>query len=421
MDSNPYRPRVSRETRLLLTTAVLAMTALWLLARIRFPDRPVSPNPVQPLLTQLASGPSFSDLAAEVTLLEPRVRASLLALDLDTGGATPERRPALRVRDDVVVMVTPLGGHSPVPPAAVRDPASGLTVVLMPPPEPATPVSVWSPTRLEQARYLMATDMVNQSVVLRPVFVAALVPIEGAAWTDPVWSLPAGANVTPGAFLFTNNAELVGMVVELGGSRVVLPGATLVSEVARLLETPRQPPGEIGIQVQPLTPSIAAATGAAGGIVVRWVDPKGASAGKLAVGDVIEGAGGHLLATTEQWEVRASRLVAGETLPLLVRRNGMVVDVDVPVLALATVAATTGLGLVLRGVDGRGAEVVRVAPGSAADRAGLAPGDLITLVANVSAPTPADVVSAFAGAREGRPLLLAVTRGDGHRVLTLAQ
>ncbi len=50
------RPRVSRETRLLLTTALLSVVALWILARIRFPDQPAG-TPVQPLLTQLASGP----------------------------------------------------------------------------------------------------------------------------------------------------------------------------------------------------------------------------------------------------------------------------------------------------------------------------------------------------------------------------
>jgi hypothetical protein len=50
-----YRPRVSRETRLLLAAGVMAVAALWLLARIRFPERPVSPNPVPSVLSQLTS------------------------------------------------------------------------------------------------------------------------------------------------------------------------------------------------------------------------------------------------------------------------------------------------------------------------------------------------------------------------------
>ena len=34
--TSPYRPRVSRETRLLLAAGVMAVAALWLLARFRF-------------------------------------------------------------------------------------------------------------------------------------------------------------------------------------------------------------------------------------------------------------------------------------------------------------------------------------------------------------------------------------------------
>src|SRR4051812_13987822 len=52
--SRGYRPRISRETRRLLMTACVAVLTLWVLARIRFPDRAGTPNPMPPLLTQLA-------------------------------------------------------------------------------------------------------------------------------------------------------------------------------------------------------------------------------------------------------------------------------------------------------------------------------------------------------------------------------
>ena len=80
--SSPYRPRVSRETRLLLTAGVMAVAALWLLARIRFPERPVTPNPVPSVLSQLASGPKYDDLAGEIAQLHARLQPSLLALDV---------------------------------------------------------------------------------------------------------------------------------------------------------------------------------------------------------------------------------------------------------------------------------------------------------------------------------------------------
>ena len=80
--SSPYRPRVSRETRLLLTAGVMAVAALWLLARIRFPERPVTPNPVPSVLSQLASGPTYDDLAREIAQLHARLQSSLLARDV---------------------------------------------------------------------------------------------------------------------------------------------------------------------------------------------------------------------------------------------------------------------------------------------------------------------------------------------------
>ena len=43
-----YRPRVSRESRLLLTTGAAAILALWVLARVRFDDPAVTRNPVAP-------------------------------------------------------------------------------------------------------------------------------------------------------------------------------------------------------------------------------------------------------------------------------------------------------------------------------------------------------------------------------------
>ena len=74
--SSPYRPRVSRETRLLLIAGVTAVAALWLLARIRFPERPATPNPVPSVLSQLASGPKYDDLAGEIAQLHARLQPS---------------------------------------------------------------------------------------------------------------------------------------------------------------------------------------------------------------------------------------------------------------------------------------------------------------------------------------------------------
>ena len=55
--SNILRSRVSRETRQLLIAALVAVVALWLLARIRFPGAPATPNPIPSLLSQLSVAP----------------------------------------------------------------------------------------------------------------------------------------------------------------------------------------------------------------------------------------------------------------------------------------------------------------------------------------------------------------------------
>src|SRR5262245_36473844 len=103
----PHRPRIARETRRLLMTAALAVLTLWVLARIRFPDRPVTPNPVPPLLSQLTGVPRFSDLATAIDDVRGRLAPSLMALvPVGTGGGgsaarRTDRVPALRIRDDL--------------------------------------------------------------------------------------------------------------------------------------------------------------------------------------------------------------------------------------------------------------------------------------------------------------------------------
>src|SRR5690348_17878586 len=68
----PYRPRVAPETRRLLIAAGLALATLWGLARIRFPDTPVTSSPVPPLLAQLSPPPTFEQLASEVARVRNR-------------------------------------------------------------------------------------------------------------------------------------------------------------------------------------------------------------------------------------------------------------------------------------------------------------------------------------------------------------
>ena len=194
--SSPYRPRVSRETRLLLTAAVIAVAALWLLARVRFPERPVTANPVPSVLSQLASGPKYDDLAGEIAQLHGRLQPSLISIEAPSAVGSPQAVPrmaALRLRDDLAVTLIPSAPNRDQWNAALilaRDAASGLAVVRVPIPVSASPPVPWTPRQPQQSRYLVASDVSPEGVSLRPVFVGSLDPIDSPLWSEPLWAVP---------------------------------------------------------------------------------------------------------------------------------------------------------------------------------------------------------------------------------------
>ena len=423
--SSPYRPRVSRETRLLLTAGVMAVAALWLLARIRFPERPVTPNPVPSVLSQLASVPKYDDLAGEIAQLHARLQPSLLALDVPSAVGSLQTSPpavAIRLRDDLAVTLVPPGSsrerwnHAPI---VARDGASGLAVVRVPIPGSTAPPVPWTPRQPQQPRYLVASDVSLEGVSLRPAFVGSLDPIVSPLWSEPLWAVPRRTDLAAGSFLFTNSAELAGLVITYRGALAIVPGGIVLAEAERLLAAPPGPAGAIGVEVQDLTPPVASVAAASGGVVVAWVEADGAGSKQLMAGDVIEAVDGRALATRQHWDVRVARLSVGETLSLRVRRGGEIREVALVANAPAAQPASRSLGLTLRGRTKIGAEVVRIERGSAAARAGLALGDVITLVADVSAPTPAQVRRSYASMGPGERVMVAVTRGDNHFVTTL--
>jgi len=331
--SSPYRPRVSRETRLLITAGVMAVAALWLLARIRFPERPATPNPVPSVLGQLASGPKYDDLAGEIAKLHARLQPSLLALDVPSPVGslqTSSRMAAIRLRDDLAVTLVPSWSSRERwsdAPIVARDAASGLAVVRVPMPVSTAPPVPWAPRQPQQPRYFVASDVSSEGVSLRPTFVGSLDPIDSPLWSEPLWAVPERSDLAAGSFLFTNNAEFAGLVITYRLGLAIVPGVTVLAEAERLLGAPPARPGAIGVEVQDLTPPVASVTAASVGVVVAWVDPDGASRERLMVGDVVEAVDGRAIATRQYWDVRVARLSVGETLSLRVRRRGEIRDV----------------------------------------------------------------------------------------------
>ena len=118
---------------------------------------------------------------------------------------------------------------------------------------------------------------------------------------------------------------------------------------------------------------------------------------------------------------------------LRVRRSGSEKDITVvpkPVSELAAAAPASEehknapqparpLGLELRTVAKVGAEVLSVQPSSLASAADLRVGDVITMIGSLNQPTAVQVQRTAARASGDGPLLLAIQRGDSHRLVTL--
>ena len=157
------------------------------------------------------------------------------------------------------------------------------------------------------------------------------------------------------------------------------------------------------------------------GVVVTWVDPNGPAADALVTGDVIEASSGQAVQTPEQWRVRVARLGAGDVLTLRVRRYGELTEVSLTAPASALPPErTAALGMRMHRVSG-GTALLAVDAGSAAARGGLAAGDVITRMGNVLSPSPAQIRTTFMSAREQTPVLVGVTRGTAHLVMTLTR
>src|SRR5262245_40105751 len=277
-----YRPRLPRETRRLLLTALVAVLTLWVLARVRFPERPAAPNPVPPILDQLTGPPTFAELAARVGELRARLSDSLVTLVLarddnhPTGGGPVQRSVGLRIRDDLAVTVvapaTRRTGAAP-PGVVAEDRASGLMLVeTAMKTRPQLPL-FWSPRDLQQPRYLLASSTSPEDISLQPLFVGSLAPIDTPQWAGSVWALPMDAAVSPGTLLFTEQGELVGVVVQSDASLAIVPARVLLAAAEGLLEAPPKATADVGIDVETLTPRLAAATGSQAGVIVAWVDP----------------------------------------------------------------------------------------------------------------------------------------------------
>lgn len=413
------RPRLSRETRRLLRAAAIALAALWLLAGIRFPDRATTTNPVAPVLNQLGSRPAFPDLADEVERVQRRIQPRLA--HIRSAGAVddvPSRDfPAWPLGDGLAVAIlTPPETPASAGAVVARDSVTGLSLVRT----TATPDvdrPIWKPDALSRPRYVFAMTPSQHQSSVRPVYVSSFETEQSAAWTGAVWTAPADSGLQGGAMVFTAAGEWIGIVADEHTRLVVVPAETVLIGVGELRHR-TAPPATLGLRVQSLSPAVAAATGARAGVVVTWVDSPGPSPDAIAVGDVIETINGDAVPTVFAWTARTGRLVPGAQVRLRRHRAGAAADVSVT--AFAAVKPEVHLGLTLA-VSGDQSRVVRVAAGSAAEQAGIRPGDLLSAVGASMALTPWELTRRFELLPPMGTMLLSVARGDEHHIVVLTR
>jgi len=402
------QPIISRETRRLLVTILVSVTALWVLARIRFQERPAASTPVPNVLAQFRPVSNYVDLARAIADIRPVIVAAVSA---SAGGGA-----ALRIREDAAVTLAP----GPVDTLLASDRATGLAIVrheqgempgLMP----------WAPRLLDYPRYLVAADLSGDRVALRPVFTGGLFPSSSPFWTGELWAIPPSTALAPGTFVFTTDGAFAGLCVTHGDGTALVPATLLFDTIERLQQQGGEA-GHLGIAIQLLTPALATATGAATGVVISAIDPAGAAAGTLVPTEVIEAVDGHDIQTPDHWRARVARVNAGDTLTLRVRGAESLREVQLTALPFAASAEPEedpSLGLRLRSVPSIGVEVLSVQPQSRAARAALQEGDAITFAAGQRSPTAAQVMRAWAALPAGGALLVAVTRGSEHSVIAI--
>ena len=330
---------------------------------------------------------------------------------------------ALRVHDNVGAVLAAAdaaGGKALADDSTViaRDPATGLTLAPIPG-APAPELTPWKAVQLERPRYLIASDVSPAGPSLRPVFVGRLHPARNPAWPGEIWLLPARTEVAPGDFMFTSNGELAGLVIAHAGAQALVPGEAVLGAAAGLFKHKGTARGWLGVEVQALPPSQTSGSQPLSGVIVAWVDPKGPASEQLLVMDVIEAVDGMPIRSPADWRARIARMAPGASVVVRARRDAESRDVALTAAEHASSGDPATLGVTMRTIRGAGAEVLDVDDGSSAARAGIEPGDLITAIGIVRAPTAQQVTRAFEAAPVDGAVLVAITRGARHRVLAL--
>lgn len=430
----PQTTSAGKETRLLVVTIVVSIVMLLVLARFRFPARPApaAEPPPQPL-ERLAARATYDELTSILRGVNDRVSVAVVAVSLVAEDADVGDRPATRAStaavrlpgNRAIALTRPGQRIDAVKPTAItlvatdeRRGVSLLSIAGL----PGSPPDVLDSTEaLEAPGYLAAIEATPAGLAVRPMYFGRIDRVADPAWTDPVLRFSALQQALPeGAAIFTLRGEFVGLGIPDGRDLIVVPSDSLQRAANSLAASGSQSMADLGFEVQPLTSALRAATGATDGIMVSYVAADGPAARALRAGDVVVGIDDLVVHTPHDFRAAAVAAAVGQPVTIRFVRDGVASTAQItpePVRGAAAQADARQLGLTLRNDAGRGSDVVRVEPDSAAGRAGLMEGDVITMLDGAPHPRPDDVLRAFGHLHSGQWLLVAVDR-EGRHLMT---
>jgi S1-C subfamily serine protease len=415
-----------RETRLLLVTIAVSVATLLLLARFRFPeDGAVRTDPTPAPLERLAGRATFDELASIMADLERRIAPAVTVLEVRADAPGMAYVPALRLTDDRAVALVGKDDQisqpdQDAPPILTRDPARSLVVVQVPS-APDSAVSVRTGAVRQGPRYIAVVEATRQGPAVRPVYVGRTDIIQDPRGTGALYTVGAAQQtLTEGSAVFSLDGTLIGLAAETAGVITIVPGDALRKIVE---EAPAGPgsPGDLGIEVQAMSPAVARAAKVATGVIVSYVDPSGPAAGTLQPADVVQSIDSIPITTVAGFQVVAQTRPRGAAVALGIIRRGAASSVKVTAAGGPPRAPqpADGIGAVLRDAPGAGAEIVTVTRDSPAARAGLLRGDIITFIEGRGAPDGATIERAFRTLEAGGVLLVNVQRGAQYRIVAV--
>jgi Do/DeqQ family serine protease len=249
------------------------------------------------------------------------------------------------------------------------------------------------------------------------------------------------ASINPGnsgGALVDMNGRLIGIntaILSRSGGNVGIGFAIpidMVKAIAQqLITTGKVSRGELGVSIQDLTPALAQAMGvqATGGAVVAQVIPRSAAAAAgIQAGDVLTALNGKPLADSTQLRNTIGQTAPGTQIHLTLLRDGKERTVSVTLqpqagseqtasAAQPSTGSMSGLTLAPIPQDNplfgtKGVYVVGVAPGSAAEDAGIEQGDVITSIAKIVVGTPQEAARLLRSRKQGVPVLVRIRRGN---------